>query len=88
MSSLRQRALPSSRYSSRGRLVIVAARKARSAKQVACNRTLTAKQGHENDVAKLAAQVLEWSEAEASSKGITAFQVVRDGWEPQTFHFW
>ncbi|KAG2453635.1 hypothetical protein HYH02_001848 [Chlamydomonas schloesseri] len=72
---------------SRGRLVVVAANKVRSKKQVACSRTLVAKPGHETEVARLSGQILEYTHGKGD-KQILEYTCVRDGWEANTFHFW
>ncbi|PNH06612.1 hypothetical protein TSOC_006996 [Tetrabaena socialis] len=66
------------------------AKKIKARRQIACSRTLVAKKGHEEEVAKLAGKIMQWSEEESQvpGKGITVFQVVRDSWEAGTFHFW
>ncbi|GLC37742.1 hypothetical protein PLESTB_001472200 [Pleodorina starrii] len=74
----------------RRQLEVLAAHKARSRKQVAVSRTLVAKKDHEAEVARLAGEIMKWTqqECQVTGNGIVAFDCVRDGWEANTFHFW
>jgi hypothetical protein len=50
--------------------------------QVACSRTLVAKKGHEEDVAKLCGDIMRFTTADSPvQKQILEYQCVRDSWE-------
>lgn len=71
-------------------LCVTAAVKASSGKHVVCSKTLIAKEGKAEVVAGMCKEVVEFSmEALKDRKsGIVQFQCVKDGWEPNTFHFY
>lgn len=74
----------------RGHLLIFAAVKAKSARQVACSKTLVAKPEHAEEVKQLCQQAMEFSQKQMGnrSSGIQEFTCSADGWEPNVFHFW
>lgn len=71
------------------RVACMAVKKAGS-KQVVSSKTLVAKPESAEAVAKMAAELAQYSldQMEDRSKGIVVFQVVRDAWETDTFHTW
>jgi quinol monooxygenase YgiN len=74
----------------RGHLLISAAVKAKSARQVACSKTLVAKPEHAEEVKQLCQQAMEFSQKQMGnrSSGIQEFTCSADGWEPNVFYFW
>lgn len=71
-------------------LVVVAAIKARSGKQVACSKTLIARPAEKETVAKMCADITSYSleQAKERASGIVVFNCVRDQWDDHVFHFW
>lgn len=74
----------------RGHLLVSAAVKAKSARQIACSKTLVAKPEHAEEVQQLCQQAMEFSQKQIGnrSSGIQEFTCSADGWEPNVFHFW
>jgi quinol monooxygenase YgiN len=74
----------------RGHLLVSAAVKAKSARQIACSKTLVAKPEHTEEVQQLCQQALDFSQKQMGnrSSGIQEFTCAADNWEPNVFHFW
>ncbi len=71
-------------------LTCVCAVKQKSGKQVACTKTLVAKPDQQGKVAALVADLASFSlqRARDRASGVQVFEVVRDQFEPNTFHIW
>lgn len=78
------------RAAGRRRLTVVAAVRAKSKRQICCSKTLVARPEAADQVAKMCADVAEFTQAKMAerSAGINAFDIVRDQWEPNVFHLW
>eukprot|EP00882_Tetradesmus_deserticola_P007000 GHRQ01007372.1.p1 GENE.GHRQ01007372.1~~GHRQ01007372.1.p1 ORF type:complete len:242 (+),score=81.25 GHRQ01007372.1:210-935(+) len=92
-SQLRSTSCTHSRSSSkprRGMLLVTAAVKAKSARQVACSKTLVSKPEHTEEVQQLCQQAMEFSQKQMGnrSSGIQEFTCSADGWVSNVFHFW
>ncbi|KAK9915438.1 hypothetical protein WJX75_009193 [Coccomyxa subellipsoidea] len=74
----------------RGRLVVVAAVKKTTVKNVVCHKTLVAKQDQADKVAEMCKDILDFSYGKKSQKsnGIQEFVVSRDQFEPNVFYVW
>jgi len=71
------------RAAGRRRLTVVAAVRAKSKRQICCSKTLVARPEAADQVAKMCADVAEFTQAKMAerSAGINAFDIVRDQWE-------
>lgn len=74
----------------RGALLVTAAVKKRSGKNVACTKTLVAQEGQADAVQALCADIAQFSQARAKDRasGVLAFDCHKDNYEPNVFHFW
>lgn len=80
--------LPGSHPRSTSSILRTSAVKKRHDKNVVCSKTMTALPEKREQVAKLLAEMVTYSEQRSadSNSGIVRFQCVRDSWEPDTFH--
>lgn len=74
----------------RGVLLVTAAVKKSSGKNVACSKTLVAKEGQDEAVLQLCKDITEYTKQRATdrSAGILTFDCSKDYYEANVFHFW
>ena len=74
----------------RGSLLIRAAVKVTTEKNVVCSKTLVGKPGQEKTLHRLCQDITKFSQQRMSDRqsGILSFECSQDNWEPNVVHFW